>query len=40
MQLDDGRGRGRVLRFSELRAMANERAKKIDYTKREIAWPF
>ena len=41
VQLDDVRGGGRVLRFSELRAMANERAaKNTDFTKREIAWPF
>jgi NADH-quinone oxidoreductase subunit D len=41
VQLDDGRrGGSRVLSFSQLRAMANERAKKIDYKKRKIAWPF
>lgn len=41
VQLDDGRrGDSRVLSFSQLRAMANERAKKIDFKKRKIAWPF
>lgn len=41
VQLDDARSASsRVLSFSQLRAMANERAKKIDFTKKEIAWPF
>ncbi len=41
VQLDDARrGDSRVLSFSQLRSMANERAKKIDFKKRKIAWPF
>ena len=41
VQLDDARrGDSRVLSFSQLRAMANERAKKVDFKKRKIAWPF
>ncbi len=41
VQLDSPRrGKTRVLAFSQLRAMANERYKKVNLKKKDIAWPF
>jgi membrane-bound hydrogenase subunit alpha len=41
VQLDNpSSGESKVLTFSQLRAMANERYKKVNFKKKDIAWPF
>ena len=41
VELDDARrGESQVLTFSQLRAMANERYKNVNFKKKDIAWPF
>ncbi|MBE0665785.1 MAG: NADH dehydrogenase subunit [Chrysiogenales bacterium] len=41
VQLDNPRsGESKVLSFSQLRAMANDRYKKINFKKKDSAWPF
>jgi membrane-bound hydrogenase subunit alpha len=41
VQLDNARsGESRTLTFSQLRTMANEHYKKVNFKKKDSAWPF